>query len=74
MVFRIYSDESMEYDYNPDDALREQVEWAAAVCPVQAIDISRADERTEGRDDGQQRRCREPLRAERPDGHSRRLS
>ena len=47
-VFRIYGEESLEYDYNPDDALREQVERAAAACPVQAIGIGRVGERREG--------------------------
>ena len=47
-VFRMYGEESLEYDYNPDDALRAQVERAAAACPVQAIGIGRADERREG--------------------------
>jgi ferredoxin len=44
----MYGEESLEYDYNPDDALREQVERAAAACPVQAIGIGRAGERREG--------------------------
>ena len=47
-VFRMYGEESLEYDYNPDDALREQVERASAACPVQAIGISRVGERREG--------------------------
>ena len=47
-VFRMYGEESLEYDYNPDDALREQVDRAAAACPVQAIGIGRAGERREG--------------------------
>ena len=47
-VFRMYGEESLEYDYNPDDALREQVERAAAACPVQAIGVGRAGERREG--------------------------
>ena len=47
-VFRMYGEESLEYDYNPDDALREQVERAAAACPVQAIGIGRAGQRREG--------------------------
>ena len=37
MVFRFHNEESLEFDYTPDDALREQVEHAAAACPVQAI-------------------------------------
>jgi ferredoxin len=42
-VFRMYGEESLEYDYNPDDALREQVIRAAAACPVQAIKIGRME-------------------------------
>ena len=42
-VFRMHGEESLEYDYNPDGALREQVERAAAACPVQAIRIGRTD-------------------------------
>jgi hypothetical protein len=40
----MHSEESLEYDYAPDDALRAEVEQAAAACPVQAISIGRADE------------------------------
>jgi len=47
-VFRMYGEESLEYDYNPDDALRELVERAAAACPVQAIGIGRTGGRREG--------------------------
>ena len=43
-IFRLHGEESLEYDYAPDDALREQVERAAAACPVQAIQIGRASE------------------------------
>ena len=43
-VFRMRNEESLEYDYEPDQALRMQVERAAAACPVQAISIERADE------------------------------
>jgi ferredoxin len=45
-VFWLKDDESLEFDYVPDDALRVQVERAAAACPVQAISIGRSDERT----------------------------
>jgi ferredoxin len=38
-VFHFHGEQSLEYDYNPDDELREQVERAAAACPVQAIRI-----------------------------------
>jgi ferredoxin len=43
-VFRMHGEESLEFDYVPDEALREQVERAAAACPVQAILISRSSE------------------------------
>ena len=53
-VFRFHGEQSLEYDYNPDDELRVQVERAAAACPVQAINIGKADDpkssaRKEGR-------------------------
>jgi ferredoxin len=44
-VFRLIGEESLEFDYAPDDALRVQVERAAAACPVKAISIGRLDER-----------------------------
>lgn len=47
-VFRFHSEEALEYDYNPGDEMREQVKWAAAACPVQAISIDYRDERPEG--------------------------
>jgi len=40
-VFRMYGEESLEYDYDPDEALREHVIRAAAACAVQAIKIGR---------------------------------
>ncbi len=43
-MFRWHGEESLEYDYAPDDALRDAVERAAAACPVQAIAIGRSDE------------------------------
>jgi ferredoxin len=43
-VFRLHGEESLEYDYEPDEAQRLQVERAAAACPVRAISIERADE------------------------------
>jgi ferredoxin len=43
-VFRLHGEEALEYDYEPDEALRIQVERAAAACPVQAISIERAKE------------------------------
>ena len=42
-VFRLHGEESLEYDYEPDEALRVQVERAVAACPVQAISIELAD-------------------------------
>ncbi len=47
-VFRMHGEESLEYDYNPDDALRERVERAVAACPVQAIRIDREGKGKEG--------------------------
>lgn len=43
-VFRFHNEESLEFDYTPDDALREQVEQAAAACPVQAIILGGSQE------------------------------
>ncbi|HEY4387394.1 MAG TPA: ferredoxin [Ktedonobacteraceae bacterium] len=42
-VFRFHSEEALEYDYNPDDTMREQVRKAAAACPVQAITLDYLD-------------------------------
>ncbi len=42
-VFRFNGEQSLEFDYAPDDALREQVERAVAACPVQAIRIGLPD-------------------------------
>jgi ferredoxin len=42
-VFRFNGEASLEFDYAPDDALREQVERAVAACPVQAIRIGLVD-------------------------------
>jgi len=39
-VFRWHGEESLEYDYVPDDGLSGEVARAAAACPVQAISIS----------------------------------
>jgi ferredoxin len=36
-VFQITDDGKLEYDSEPDDALRDEIEEAADVCPVQAI-------------------------------------
>lgn len=43
-VFRFHGEESLEYNYAPDDAERGRVERAAAACPVQAITIGRMRE------------------------------
>ena len=43
-VFRFHGEEALEYDYTPDDQIREQVRWAAAACPVQAILLDYRDE------------------------------
>lgn len=42
-VFRFQGEEALEYDYNPDDQMREQVRRAAAACPVQAITLDYLD-------------------------------
>ena len=42
-VFRFNGEAALEFDYAPDDALREQVERAVAACPVQAIRIGLPD-------------------------------
>jgi ferredoxin len=42
-VFRFHGEEALEYDYNPDDQMREQVRQAAAACPVQAITLDYLD-------------------------------
>ena len=44
-VFRMHGEESLEYAYEPDAALQEQVEQAAAACPVQAITVELAEQR-----------------------------
>lgn len=38
-AFRIYGEEALLYDPQPDDELTEQVRRAAAACPVQAIAV-----------------------------------
>jgi ferredoxin len=44
-VFRFHSEEALEYDYDPDDALRVKVERAVAACPVKAISVDCSSER-----------------------------
>jgi ferredoxin len=43
-VFGWHGEESLEYDYAPDEALGRQVQQAAAACPVQAIGVGQAGE------------------------------
>jgi ferredoxin len=40
-VFEFRGEEALEYEYAPDDALRLDVERAAAACPVGAIHLER---------------------------------
>ena len=40
----VSGERGLEFDYAPDDALREQVMRAAAACPVAAIRIGLPDE------------------------------
>ena len=49
-VFELHGEqkEILEYEYAPDESLREQVERAEVACPVQAISIGRAKEQKEG--------------------------
>ena len=42
-VFRFNGEQSLEFDYAPNDALRDQVERAVSACPVQAIRIGLPD-------------------------------
>jgi ferredoxin len=46
-VFRFNGELSLEFDYAPDDVLRDQVERAVAACPVQAIRIGLPDRPTQ---------------------------
>src|SRR5579885_40374 len=46
-VLRFHGEEALEYDYTPDDQLREQVRWAAGACPVHAITLDYLDEQPE---------------------------
>ena len=43
-VFRFHGEETLEYDYAPGDHVRDQVERAAAACPVQAIALDGSTE------------------------------
>ena len=44
-VFRMYGEEALMYDLNPDDAQRQRVLRAAAACPVRAILVDRLEAR-----------------------------
>lgn len=48
-VFGWHGEESLEYDYAPDEALRTQVRQAAAACPVQAISVEPSIEKQQVR-------------------------
>jgi ferredoxin len=47
-VFRLHGEEALEFDYAPDEAVREEVLRAAAACPVQAIWLGMADDELAG--------------------------
>ena len=53
-VFRFNGEQSLEFDYAPDDALRDQVERAVAACPVQAIRIGLPDTPMQQQEDAPQ--------------------
>jgi ferredoxin len=38
-VFELVGEEDLQYDQNPDEALRPEVEEAVDACPTQAITI-----------------------------------
>jgi ferredoxin len=50
-VFHLHGEEALEFDYAPDEAVREEVLRAAAACPVQAIWVAMADDEGEGKSD-----------------------
>jgi ferredoxin len=50
-VFRLHGDEALEFDYEPDDAVRAEVLRAVAACPVQAIKVGWTGEEREGGSD-----------------------
>ncbi|MET4643237.1 ferredoxin [Streptomyces sp. NPDC006539] len=47
-VFALHGGEALLFTSRFDEALREQVEQAAAACPVQAILVDFSDEPTKG--------------------------
>jgi ferredoxin len=51
-VFRFNGEESLEFNYAPDDSLHEEVMRAVAACPVQAIRVGTADEPSAPRETG----------------------
>lgn len=51
-VFRFNGEESLEFDYAPDESLHEAVMRAVAACPVQAIRVGTADEPPASRETG----------------------
>ncbi|MEU8006098.1 ferredoxin [Catellatospora sp. NPDC049111] len=44
-AFRMYGEEALMYDPNPDESQRDQVLRAAAACPLQAILVERLADR-----------------------------
>ncbi|MFI9047036.1 ferredoxin [Streptomyces sp. NPDC053427] len=47
-VFALHGEEALLFTSRFDEALRDQVEQAAAACPVQAILVDVSDEPTKG--------------------------
>lgn len=47
-VFALHGEEALLFTSRFDEALRDQVEQAAAACPVQAILVDFSDEPTKG--------------------------
>ena len=47
-VFRLNGEEALQYDPNPDDAMRQKVLRAASACPVQAILVERLGDKEGG--------------------------
>jgi ferredoxin len=44
-AFSLYTEDCLEFDPEPDDALREHILRAAKACPVQAISVGWTDRR-----------------------------
>ncbi len=51
-VFWLKGEEALEFDYEPDDPLHDQVMRAVAACPVQAIRVGLPDSEVASRKDG----------------------